>query len=348
MSLPPLTEVTIPDRPLTAAVPLAPPVPAAETDGALLWLRKWSLSVGPPSGQQAIDLSDLAFSFSIEQTQLMTPWIGHITVFNVGDDIINRMQKELTHVFLAAGYQPPSRQSGQVFAGEIAYYRRGRQATETFVEIVAVQADQPLNAAVVNTWIPVGYAKQDVVMACLAAMPGITLGQITDLGDDKSPRGRTLFGMASDILRDVAQSANANVYIDTNNQLHMLSESEYLQMSTETVPVLNSQTGLIGVPTQTLGAGVEARSLLNPAIIPGGQVKIAQRDVMTYTGVEPGRLPDTNMALTFSNMALAADGFYVVGAVRHWGENRGNPWYSDITTKPVDPTKQPIGVRTSA
>jgi hypothetical protein len=295
-----------------------------------------------------MDLSPLAFTFSIEQTQLMTPWIGRITVFNVGDDIISRMQKELTHVYLEAGYQPPSRQYGKLFAGEIAYYRRGRQATETFVEIVAVQADQPLNAAVVNTWIPAGFKPVDVVTMCLMAMPGITLGQVTDLGDGKSPRGRTLFGMASDILRDVAQSANANVYIDSNNQLHMLTESEYLQMRTETVPVLNSRSGLIGVPTQTLGAGVEARSLLNPAIIPGSQVKIDERAVMTATAVQPGRLPDTNVALQFSQMSLATDGFYVVGAVRHWGQNRGNPWYSDITTKPIDPTKQPIGVRTSA
>jgi hypothetical protein len=33
------------------------------------------------------------------------------------------------------------------------------------------------------------------------------------------------------------------------------------------------------------------------------------------------------------------DGIYSVWSVRHWGDNRGNPWYSDVTTYGVDPTK---------
>jgi hypothetical protein len=182
------------------------------------------------------------------------------------------------------------------------------------------------------------------------------MGQITDLPANQSPRGRTLFGMASDILRDIAKTNNAYWFVDNQGQLHILKEGEYLAMGSETVPILNQNTGMIDVPTQELGGGISVRSLLNPKIAPGGQIHLDMTSIggnlqlangVSYTTVNPDLLPDTAYALA-ATAPLKADGFYVVASIRHWGMNRGNPWYSDIVTMPLDPSKLAITPRTSA
>ena len=330
--------------------PDKPPPPRqerAEREGGYLWLRKWKLTVGPQGGDSAMDLSELAFEFHVQQQAAsLTPWSAVITVYNAGDNILTGMQKELTHVVLEAGYR--SEQYGIIFAGPIAYYKHGRlNATDTFVEMHAIQNEQAVNGGIINSWIPQGYTKLDVVKACIDVMQGVTMGQITDLGDEKSPRGRVLHGKAQDILRDVAHTADAEVFLDSNGRLHLLGKDEALEMQDDIVPILNSSTGLIDVPTLTLGAGVDARCLLNPNIKPGGQVKIAKKDITSFdASVAYGTMdPTQGFNMDMARQSLKDDGYYVVLNVEHSGQNRGNPWYSDIKTMPLDPSKVISGFR---
>jgi hypothetical protein len=343
-SLPPLQEVTVTDHPIQSEFK-RPENP--EEKGSMLWLRDWKLSIGTAAGGTALDLSQLAFSFSVEQGQYLTPWPAKITVHNLGDDVISRMEHELTFLSLDAGYKN-STQYGKVFGGPIAYYRYGRRnATDTFVDITAVQNDQPLSAAFINTWLPAGHTKEDIVKA-LADAAKVDVGQINEtLKDVQSPRGRALYGMVSAILRDLAATVNGRVFIDSNQKLHVLAEGESLKFQNDTVPILNSKTGLIDIPAQELGGGISIRSLLNPSIIPGGQIKVNQKDITQFKDVNTEQFVDTNWALSASAHSIKADGYYLVTRVRHWGENRGNPWYSDITSEPYDPSKLQVGIRPS-
>lgn len=75
-----------------------------------------------------------------------------------------------------------------------------------------------------------------------------------------------------------------------------------------TVP--NSQTGLIGMPSQTLGSGIFARCLINPAIGIHSQVQINQADIQ---GFQPAMTNTGQEQLTFSSLpSIAADGLYTV------------------------------------
>jgi hypothetical protein len=325
--------------------PLPHDLNAPVLDGSLLWMRKWHLSVGTQKGDEAVDLSPLAFEFDIQQQQGTPTWRARITVYNVGEDLLQQMQKEFTFVSLSVGYQPPSTQYGLLFKGPIGYFKYGRlDATTTFAEIHSLSQDIPVNYTTINTWLKTGYTKKDVVKACIDAMnqghDPVKEGQLTILGDEKSPRGRVLFGMARDILKDVAYTANAKVFIDTDNKLHMLREDEALN-ATDTVPVLTPGTGLIGSPTVTLGAGVEIRSLLNPNLTPGKQLKVDTKYITQFQAVDPTAAVMTNFDLRNSAKSMSGDGYYVVGAVRHWGHNRGDPWYSDVSTKPFNVSKMP-------
>jgi hypothetical protein len=351
------------------------PADGTVQSGGKLWMRKWKLSIGPPSGgsgapvpggnvpsssnvpanqygppapQQGggIDLSLLDFEFDVEQAQYQPPWKARIKVWNPNQTILGGLaSKELSHVYLEAGYQSPSQQYGRVFAGLINFYRHGRQnATDTFVELYATTYDTGVNAAVVNTWLPAGYQTQDAINAVLSAMTpyGITLGQMpNNLSTTAQPRGRLLFGMARDYLRDIARTEKANFFIDTQGRLHMLKEDDVLAMGSEVVPVLNSKTGLIDVPTRTMDGAIECHCLLNPAIVPGSQIHINNQDVAGFDAINVDALPNDAQKFTDASIVFKADGYYPVGSVRHQGQNRGNPWYSHIITKKAIPAVGP-------
>jgi hypothetical protein len=103
------------------------------------------------------------------------------------------------------------------------------------------------------------------------------------------------------------------------------------------VPILNSKSGLLDVATMTMGQGVEVHTLLNPAITPGKRIKINNQDVVRFTPTPGGQAPDAAFKLSQDQVAFKADGIYTVGSVRHWGQNRGTPWYSHIVTQPAVP-----------
>jgi hypothetical protein len=346
-TLPPVQERTITDHPITAAQPAFTRTENPEHDGALLWLRQWHLTVGNQTGDKAMDLSELAFRFDVQQAQNLTPPIAVITIYNPPDEIVHDMAKELTFIYLEAGYRTPSKQYGKLFAGEIVYFKYGRQgATDTFVEIHAAQNDQLLTAKYVNTWVPAGATKEDILKT-VAQSAYIPLGQITEMGPEKTPRGRALYGMVTDALRDMAATADARCFIDRDGVLHVLGKGESLAMETTTVPILNQKTGLIDIPVQTMGGGVDITCLLNPSLIPGGQVKVDQKDITRFQGVKTDAFIQTDFALRNSEQSLRTDGYYLISTTQHTGETRGNTWYTRITTEPIDPSRIAPKLRTS-
>jgi hypothetical protein len=277
----------------------------------------------------------------------MTPTKAEITIYNVGKDVVNRLNNELTFIWLEAGYAKPSTQYGKIFGGEIVYFKHGRRGgTDTYVEVHAFQSDQPVTAAIINTTLPAGHSQRDVLQAVADAM-GLSLGQVMDLGSAGAPRGRALYGMARDVLRDLARTANGEAFIDKDGKLNVLAKGSPLQMSNDVVPVLNSRTGLIDMPILTLGKGVDIRCLLNPSIVPGGQVRINQKDVTKIEKGNASLFADLELKLETQEKTFQVDGYYRVNAVRHQGESRGNAWYTEIVTESYDPTENPIGIRPS-
>ncbi|NTG86212.1 hypothetical protein G6L15_08640 [Agrobacterium rhizogenes] len=283
------------------------------------WLRFCKLTV--EGGGEAIDLSALRIRFSVTQHTLQSPNVGDITISNLSDQTVQRIKNEGTTVTLEAGYQSSY---GLIFKGQIIQKRKGREnPVDTYLNILAQGSDQAYNHAVVNKTLAAGHTYKDQVMTAYEAMKpfGITLGYVADLGAKKMPRGRVLFGMARDVLRTVAMSTGTSWSIQ-NNQLTVVKD-------TEAAPggaiVLNSRTGMIGLPTQTID-GIQVQCLLNPMIGPGTLIQIDQADVQEAK-FDPGYLGEVNNSMI---PTTADDGFYKVLVVNHSGDTRGEPWYSDM------------------
>ncbi|MEX6506961.1 hypothetical protein [Jiella sp. M17.18] len=281
------------------------------------WIRACKLTVEGENG--VIDLSEMRIRFSVTQHTLQTPNALDARITNLSDDTVSRIQGEGKSVSLEAGYQDGY---GLIFRGLIIQKRKGREnPVDTYLDILAQGGDTAYNFALVKKTLAAGHTFRDQVDAALEAMKpyGITAGYITDLGSKKMPRARVLFGMARDVLRTVAFSTGTSWSIQ-NDQLVITKDAETLPGA---AIVLNSRTGMIGLPEQT-DLGIQVTCLLNPQIRPSSRIQINQKDIQQaklsadYLGVvNNAQIPP-----------LADDGFYKVWTVSHAGDTRGDPWYT--------------------
>ena len=159
-----------------------------------------------------------------------------------------------------------------------AFYGRDNP-TDTLTTIVATACSQAHNYASVSKTLAAGSTPMDHLNVAVEAMQpyGVKLGFIgpsVDLSTPKYPRAVTLYGMARNILFDIARNKKAQISYKLN-QIQIVGQTDSLPGGPV---VLNSTTGMVGMPTQEIG-GIMVRSLINPAIKVNGLIKINQADI---------------------------------------------------------------------
>lgn len=285
------------------------------------YLRAYSLQVGDAKGN-GLELGALQVSFNVRHAEVdvqnMLP-SADIRVYNPAPTTAQRLKaKEFTQVILQAGYHD---NVGVIFRGDILQARYGRLSpVDTFVDIFAWDGDGAVNYSTVSQTLSSGYTQKDVhgaLTTALSADGSVQPGYTADLQQTQAaPRGRCLFGMVKDHLRDFAA---------TNNVVCSISDGKLNTTTVEQVKpgdavVLNAQTGMIGVPTQEQDA-IVVRCLINPSLKPGGKIQINNKDILeakqpfNYLGTLP---------------TVANDGFYKILAIDYEGDTRGEPWYCTI------------------
>lgn len=285
------------------------------------WIRKVSLIVADASGN-GLDLSELRVHFKVNQSDFETPNNAEITVYNLADDTAQTIRKEFTSVTLQAGYQDGS--FGIIFQGTIKQAKIGREnQTDTFLLISAADSDELYNFGMVNQSIAAGTSPKDQIGQIAKGM-GAQVGTLQfDTGLQDNIRGKVLYGMGRTQIRNMARTGLAMWSIQ-NGQIVMISQTGYLPGE---AVVLNSQTGMIGLPEQTED-GIKITCLLNPKIQIGTQVQIDEASVQRAT---------VSLNLTDVNQTESAfppvtnDGFYMVLVAEHEGDTRDNEYYSMLT-----------------
>jgi hypothetical protein len=319
------------------------------TKGDRIFGRKWNLSLYPATSTKGMDLSELHVTFSVNQQPWGSPSSLDCMIYNISNELINELiLKQYTRIRLEAGYHSPQSRYGVLFDGNVFYtQRRNLNPTDSALRVVANHYDKTFTEAVMNTTLPAGSKAEDRYAACIASFKdiGVTKGESAKLPQEPSPRGRTMVGPTMDVLRDLTHSDNLTCNID-KGKLNTIQNDQYLNAGSDAF-VLNSETGLIGVPQQELGAGLTIRSLLNPLIRPLVRVHVKEEDVARFAVPDPKGSATAGIAAdpeAWQKLDLTArmrsDGFYRAFTVSHTGDNRGTPWYSDIHTTPLDPSKQ--------
>ena len=294
------------------------------------WLRNVSLIVGDAAGN-GLDLSQMHIRFMVRNATVETLKRADITVYNLTDAHAKLIQGEFTRVQLQVGYGDGL---GMIFQGEIAVIRRGKEtAADTFVYMLGQDADRAVNWSVTNCTLAAGWdqdAVQKRLLQDLGAF-GVNPGSIVPYKSNPAPRGKVMFGMTRDYQRLVAHGQLADWSIE-DYQLNVLAHTGVLPGE---AVVLNSRSGMIGVPEQTI-QGLMVRSLMNPQIRAGGKIQINNADVVSM------KLYPYLNGPTFVP-SLDADGFYRSACVTHVGDTRGNDWYTEAICIAVDGTAPASG-----
>lgn len=278
------------------------------------------------SSGDGLDLSELRITFAIKKTDGETPNTATIRVFNLNEDTSNRIQKEFTTVLLQGGYES---NYGVLFSGNAKRIGRGSDSnTDKYLEIQAADGDEAYNFAVVNATISAGATQRDQIDAAAKVMKarGVEMGPVDVDTSKKLPRGKVMYGMSRDYIRQSSVSSGASWTIQ-NGKLQVLPLSGVLPGQ---AVVLNSATGLVGRPEQT-NTGVKFRCLINPSIAVGGVVQISQKGIAEAQLEEKPKDGKTTPA-------LADDGFYRVISLELSGDNRGNDWYCEGMCLDMDMT----------
>ncbi len=329
------------------------------------WMRHFELQILSESGE-GISLSDFKVTFRIEWTDTRWPRVAMVKIYNLSKDTCSRiLGKEFAKIKIIAGYdgmpaavdssqvgvateidpsqvgQTNGTNFGEIFSGEIRFTVTGRDnPTDTWVLIQAIDGHQAFMNASVTTTLAAGYTVADVHSAALDSLSpyGVTKGITGDAPVTVFPRGRVLYQSTRDVMDNIAAQCGATWQL-VDGQAQMVPNNKYLQEAI----VLNSDTGLIGMPQQTMGAGVNVRCLINPNIRLNGLVQIDQASVYRASlpadevKALPGRAREENVNGNLSvsgtlqqPASIAADGLYIVKSIDYNGDTRGQPWYMDM------------------
>ena len=190
------------------------------------WLRVCSLLVGADSGE-GLDLSELRITFQTRKGDVETPNSAEINIYNLSGDTAARIRREFTQVALSAGYEG---NAGLIFRGNIRQVRTWREnGTDAVLSILAADGDRAYNFATVNTTLAAGSRPADRVRVCQGAMAekGAQAGYVPDLGRQALPRGKVIYGMARQYMRDEARDTDTDWSIQ-DGKVQMVPRKGYL------------------------------------------------------------------------------------------------------------------------
>lgn len=305
------------------------------------WIRKVGLIVS--GGGEGLDLSELRVQFQVRQSDFETPNNAVIRVFNPSANTAQRIRKEFTEVTLQAGYQNGA--YGIIFQGTIKQVLSGRNSqTETYLDIFAGDSDALYNFGMANQSIAAG-TDPKAQIALLSKQMGAQVGDVTfNTGLQANIRGKTMYGMARNMIRNLARSGGATWSLQ-NGKVTVIPLTGYAKGE---AVVINSQTGMVGLPQQT-EEGIRVTCLLNPKIVIGTQVQIDQSAVQRaglnqFSGqIQQAAFfnaDQTQVAQLLQNNfpPVTNDGFYYVMVAEHEGDTRDNDYYTTLTCLSVNKT----------
>ncbi|KAB7788049.1 phage protein [Methylorubrum populi] len=294
------------------------------------YARNWKVAVG--GGGKELDTAGLRIRFATQQQDSSTPHVLNLFITNPSRATIEVIREEYKKITLSAGYNSDI---GALFSGEIIQVRSGREnVIDTYCHIMATASERPRNFGVVNKALAAGHTYRDRIDVAAKAFAefGITVGHIDDLGNKKFPRNFICFGMAKDLLREVCEATGASWHIH-NGKLNVLKNKNTLP---DGAVVLNSDTGMVGLPEQTI-QGVIVRCLLNYRIRPGTKLQINESSIQRAAFNPSVQGAGSNELLKDNNiLGVAADGFYKALLVEHNGDTRGPNWYTEIVCVKAD------------
>ncbi|MDU5020944.1 MAG: hypothetical protein E6269_10375, partial [Clostridiales bacterium] len=262
------------------------------------WMRHFELVLTDNEGKGLV-LSEFKATFEIEWNDNKWPSVATVRVYNVASKTANRiMGREFSKMKIIAGYdgiapvvpasevgkvhevdpsqvgQTNGANYGVIFSGDIRFTVTGKDnVTDSWVQVQACDGQEAFSKAFISTTLAKGYTVKDVYNELMRALEpyGIVSGTVPEFPSTVFPRGRVLHGTVQQYLDNVANQCGARWQF-AYGRVDMLTAD----MAMHKAVVLNSDTGLVGMPQQTIGGGVNVKCLINPNIRLNGLIQLDQ------------------------------------------------------------------------
>jgi hypothetical protein len=308
------------------------------------WLRKVSLIVYSGSKDTGIELSALRVTFQLKKATSLTPNFLYAKIYNMNPETQHKV-RQYEKVQLAAGYQTSN--YGMIFDGTVELYAEGKEnPTDTYLELWAGDATQSNNYSFqALTW-PAKTLPSKMVKDDLKAM-GLKTAEVELKGEKATVRSSSYVGLARDHIRDQTNAHRSDLIID-DGVAYVIPWEGYRKSE---VVDLSPTTGLVSIP-KTTPQGIEAVCLLNPKLRIGGLVNIDQKLISgilfqpgtgdTPYGKDPIQFTETGTQFTKGAATVNPTGTYKILVLDHFGDTRGNEWYSSIIGCATGPDGTPL------
>lgn len=283
-------------------------------DGNILYGRRYRIIVGTGNGR-GTEVSKLHCTFNIEKSMNETPNYSEAVIYNLSAQTENAFIKSGERIVIEAGYEGDH--YGLIFDGDIIQPLRDKTDGTTYtLTLIAQDGDLFLNGGVINTSMKAGQTQRNIVNELtLKSSEKIQTGSISEnLKDSRLARGKVVFGLARDYLRQISKSANATFYVN-DRKVEIVKPNDLPQGR---VIDLNAKSGLIGTPEQ-FDAGIKGKCLLNPFI-----------NLNTFIHVDNSSVRLEKAQRGESVKQLDQDGVYRIIKLNHVGDTRGDTWYTEF------------------
>lgn len=284
--------------------------------GNILYGRRYRILVSGPDGT-ALDVSQLRCTFNIQKTILQQPNFSEVVIYNLSPTTENSIIREGNRIVVEAGYEGD--QYGLIFDGNVIQPIRDKEDGVTYrLTLRSLDGDRFYNQGTVGFSMLKGQSNRAIVENCVSkAKIPTQLGSISEgLANTKLTRGKVVFGLARDYLRQIAQSNNATFYLE-DGRVNIVRATDPPQGE---IFDLSPTSGLIGVPAQN-DYGVQFRCLLNPRI-----------KINSLVHIDNSLIRAQSYQLNQVVRNLDNDGIYRVIGVTYIGDTRGDEWYCECQT----------------
>jgi hypothetical protein len=279
--------------------------------GDLLFDRRCKLVLAYPLANdfktlsaRTVEINDLRISFRIKKTLSKDPNTAEIKVYNLSADRRASLPGKGAKVLLQAGYAGTL---DQIFLGDARLIEHSQEGADWVTTIECGDGARAYRFAHVSESFSAGVPYADVIskIASVAGLDVGNLGTVAAQTTGQFPQGYTVHGPAIKELAKVLEAAGYDLSIQ-DGTLQALTPGS---TTTETVVVLDSDSGLIGSPE--MGSAekkdakplLNAKSLLQPILRPGRKVRLSSR---LYKGL------------------------FRVATVEHSGDTASGPWESSL------------------
>jgi len=286
------------------------------TTAVPLFGRKVTVTIGNPTAKSAqgiasgsaIQVTDLAMSFSVKKTLKPEPNTCDLTIYNLSPDHRAALeQMQVATVQIEAGYQEGT---SVLFVGDLRTGVSTHTGVDYETKLSSGDGEKAIKTARVNVAMKKGTATPAKVLQAVASALGVGSGNLSQavaklqgagIANNFS-EGVVLSGSAFREMNSICRTCALSWSIQ-NGKLQILPLGQALQTSAIQI---DQNSGMVGAPTIDNDGVLNVKTLLIPDVF-------------------PGRLLVLN--------AQRLKGNYRIESCKYDGETHGQNWYNTIQAK---------------